>query len=93
MMRPTARDHVFVPSWRMALATAVIALGATVDVSTQCAMCRTVLASPEGQQMVAALRSGILLLFVAPFIVFASVATLAVRLQRRRRAVEGTAHE
>jgi hypothetical protein len=52
----------------------------------QCAMCRRVLASPEGQQLVAAFRSGILLLLVAPFAVFATVARLAIRGQRRRNA-------
>ena len=50
----------------------------------QCAMCRRALASPEGLQMVAAFRSGILLLLVAPFAVFATIATLAVRDQQRR---------
>ena len=50
----------------------------------QCAMCRRALQSPEGQQMIAALRSGILLLLITPFIVFATIAVLAVRTQRRR---------
>ena len=52
--------------------------------AAQCAMCRQALASPEGRQMIAAFRSGILLLLAAPFAVFATVATLAVRRQRRR---------
>jgi hypothetical protein len=47
--------------------------------SAQCAMCRRALQSPEGQQLAAALRSGILFLLAAPFAVFAVVATLAVR--------------
>ena len=50
----------------------------------QCAMCRRALQSPEGQQMVAAFRSGILFLLVAPFAAFGTVATLAIRGQRRR---------
>ncbi len=50
----------------------------------QCAMCRRALASPEGLQMVAAFRSGILLLLLAPFAVFATVAALALRDQKRR---------
>ncbi len=49
----------------------------------QCAMCRA-LQSPEGQQMVAALRTGILVLLVAPFAVFGAVATLATRRFRQR---------
>ena len=50
----------------------------------QCAMCRRALQSPEGQQMIAALRSGILFLVIAPFAVFATIAVLAVRAQRSR---------
>lgn len=54
--------------------------------TAQCAMCRRALQSPEGQQMVAAFRSGILFLFVAPFAIFGTVATLAVRRFRRKSA-------
>ena len=50
----------------------------------QCAMCRRALLSPEGQQVVAAFRSGILFLLIAPFAVFVTIAVLAVRAQRRR---------
>ena len=53
-------------------------------VLAQCAMCRRALLSPEGQQMVAAFRSGILFLLITPFAVFATIAVLAVRAQRRR---------
>jgi len=52
--------------------------------SAQCAMCRRALQSPEGQQMVAAFRSGILVLLAAPFSLVAVIATLVVRMQRRR---------
>ena len=72
----------------------VVAIGALVGLVAlwpegavaQCAMCRRALASPEGQQMVAAFRSGILVLLVAPFALFATVATLALRDQKRRNA-------
>lgn len=77
----------------VALIAALIVLGLGADASAQCAMCRTLLGSPEGQRMIAALRSGIILLLVAPFVIFATVATLAVRLQRRRRALEDAVHE
>jgi len=50
----------------------------------QCAMCRRALQSPEGQQMVAAFRSGILVLLAAPFSLVGVIATLVVRMQRRR---------
>ena len=52
--------------------------------SAQCAMCRRALDSPEGRQLVAALRSGILVLLAAPFATFATVAVLAVRSRNRR---------
>ena len=65
---------------------ALVLLGAILlssDASAQCAMCRRALLSPEGQQMVAAFRSGILVLLAAPFLVFGTVAVLAVRAQRK----------
>ena len=49
----------------------------------QCAMCRRALQSPEGQQMVAAFRSGILVLLAAPFSLLGVIATLVVRMRRR----------
>ena len=54
--------------------------------SAQCAMCRTLLQTPEGQHMAAAFRSGILLLLAAPFSIFGLIATLAIRSHRRREA-------
>jgi hypothetical protein len=69
------------------LVAALIGLAAIVapeTVSAQCAMCRRALASPEGQQLVAALRRGIVVLLAAPFMLFGVVAFLAVRSQRRR---------
>ena len=57
----------------------------------QCVMCRRALESPEGQQVIAAFRSGILVLLAAPFVVFAAVATLAIRDQRRRNAAQDRA--
>ena len=66
------------------LVMVVIALAAS-DASAQCAMCRRALESPEGRQMVAAFRSGILILLAAPIAVFAVVARLAIRMERSRR--------
>jgi hypothetical protein len=68
-----------------ALALAAVFAWLPVDASAQCAMCRRALLSPEGQHMVAAFRSGILLLLVSPFAAFATVAVLAVRAQRRAK--------
>jgi hypothetical protein len=50
-----------------------------------CAMCKRALSSPEGQQMVAAFRSGILVLLAAPFSLVGVIAALVVKMQRRRR--------
>jgi hypothetical protein len=65
------------------VATALWLFG-TARTGAQCAVCRLALASPEGQQLVAAFRSGILLLLAAPVAAFAAVAFLAIRRQRRR---------
>lgn len=65
----------------------VMVLVGAQPAGAQCAMCRRALQSPEGQQMIAAFRSGILLLLAAPFAVFATVATLAVRRFRGRSSM------
>jgi len=68
------------------LAIVVVVAFASNAASAQCAMCRRALQSPEGQQMVAAFRSGILFLLAAPFAIFGTVATLAIRRFRRKSA-------
>ncbi len=68
-----------------AAAAAVLATALPVSLSAQCAMCRSLLSTPEGQQLVDGLRSGILLLLAAPFVAFGTVAFFAVRTERRRR--------
>jgi hypothetical protein len=68
-------------------ACAMLLLAAAVVPDTaaaQCAMCRRALASPEGLQLIAALRRGIVVLLATPFILFAVVAFLAVRIHKRR---------
>jgi hypothetical protein len=68
------------------LAVTAIAVGmllAAGPASAQCAMCRRALQSPEGQQMVAAFRSGILVLLAAPFTLVGVVATLVVKMRKR----------
>ncbi|OFV90359.1 MAG: hypothetical protein A3G76_01685 [Acidobacteria bacterium RIFCSPLOWO2_12_FULL_65_11] len=73
-------------SLAVGIAIALLAVLEATPASAQCAMCRRALQSPEGQQMIAALRSGIAVLLVAPFAIFGAVASLAVRAQRRRHA-------
>jgi uncharacterized integral membrane protein len=73
---------------RIASVLVIVAVVALLSntASAQCAMCRRALQSPEGQQMIGAFRSGILFLLVAPFAIFGTVATLAVRRFRRKSA-------
>ncbi len=73
-------------SWRKWLPSTVTALVLAVVADAafaQCPMCRTALSSPEGQQLAAAFRGGILLLVVVPF---AAVATIALLVARQLRA-------
>jgi hypothetical protein len=69
-----------------AAALVAVVLVAPETAWAQCAMCRRALQSPEGQQMVAAFRSGILVLLAAPFSLVGVIAALVVRMQRRRRS-------
>lgn len=52
--------------------------------AAQCAMCRLALQSVEGQRMIGAFQSGIVILLAAPVSLVGVVATLVVRMQRRR---------
>lgn len=78
------------PAFTLLVAGAAAVLLAPEQAEAQCAMCRTALASPEGQKLAAALRSGILLLFAAPFTIFGTVAYFAVRAQRQRQGMPPT---
>lgn len=66
----------------------ILAILLPVPAPAQCAMCRRALQSPEGQQMVAAFRSGIVILLAAPFSLVAVIGALIVRMQRRRRTAD-----
>jgi hypothetical protein len=72
--------------WRLVIAVALAALVVAPDMAgAQCAMCRQALDSPEGRRMIAAFQDGILVLIAAPFAVFGTIASLAIRSQRRRQ--------
>ena len=71
------------------LAGMAVLIAGTAEVHAQCSMCRTLLATPEGARLAAALRSGIWILLAAPFVVFAVIAVAAVRKQRRRIHLQG----
>lgn len=66
----------------LAAMSALIALD-TQTLDAQCSMCRTLLGTPEGEQMAAALRSGIWILLAAPLGAFGVIAVAAVRSRRR----------
>ena len=77
-------------AWRLGIVAGVVAIFAiAVPADAQCMMCRRALQSPEGRQMIAAFRSGILVLLAAPFAVFGTVATLAIRQFRRKPDAPG----
>jgi hypothetical protein len=65
------------------IALAVVAF-LPAEAAAQCPMCRQALISQDAAGLAAALRSGILFLLAAPFVVFATVAIVAVRSHRRR---------
>jgi hypothetical protein len=72
--------------WRTAIVVALVSVYLVVTApaaEAQCIMCRTALDTPEGRMMIAALRSGILVLLAAPFAAFGCVAYFAVRSQRQ----------
>ena len=81
----TRRPGVAAADRRLMIAAVVlVVLAGVIPVDAQCAMCRRALQSPEGRQMIAAFRGGILVLLAAPFAVFGTVATLAVRRFRKK---------
>ena len=78
-------------SWLAIAAVVVTIVAAAAPADAQCMMCRRALQSPEGRQMIGAFRSGILVLLAAPFAVFGTVATLAIRRFRRKPGTSGRA--
>ncbi len=83
LFRLRASGATWLGKWLPAAAT-VCMLAVFADAAlAQCPMCRTALGSPEGQQLAAAFRGGILLLVAAPF---AAVATIALLIARQLRA-------
>lgn len=79
-MRSPRRTCNRLLAWAATLAWVLAGSG---TLGAQCAMCRTLLATPEGAQMAAALRSGIWILLAAPFAAFAVIAVAACRSRKR----------
>ncbi len=77
--RLRASGATWLPEWIPA-AAATLVLAVVADAAlAQCPMCRTALGSPEGQQLAAAFRGGILLLVAAPFTAVGTIALLITR--------------
>ena len=68
----------------LVLAAALLLIVPSPAFAQGCAMCKRALSSPEGQQMVAAFRSGIFVLLAAPFSLVGVIAALVVKMQRKR---------
>ncbi|MCP3959284.1 MAG: hypothetical protein GY719_15645 [bacterium] len=81
--RLRASGATWLRKWLPAVAATLVLAVVADTVLAQCPMCRTALGSPEGQQLAAAFRGGILLLVAVPF---AAVATIALLVARQLRA-------
>jgi hypothetical protein len=72
---------------RASMAAVLVVVALTVagaaTVEAQCSMCRTLLATPEGERMAAGLRSGIWILLAAPLGAFGVIAAAAIRSRKR----------
>ncbi len=79
--------------WRPAAVTAFMLVLAADTALAQCAMCRTALDSPEGQQLVSAFQGGIILLVVVPFAAIATIALLVARQLRAAARLEAASAE
>jgi hypothetical protein len=69
------------------LLTVVLAAAESVALQAQCSMCRTLLATPEGERMAGAFRLGIWILLAAPLGAFGVIALAAIRSRRRIEAL------
>ena len=66
----------------LALILLLLLLGAG-EAFAQCAMCRSALESPEGRELAAGFRRGILVLLAAPITAVGTIGFLVVRARRR----------
>ncbi len=90
--RLRASGATWLRKWFPAAAALVLTVFADAALA-QCAMCRTALGSPEGQQLAAAFRGGILLLVAVPFAALATIALLVARQLRAAARVEAASAE
>ncbi|MHA6279432.1 hypothetical protein ACXYMT_04550 [Salinimicrobium sp. CAU 1759] len=70
------------------LLTTLFVLFITIDVDAQCAMCRAVLETEEGQSAAEGINDGIMYLMIFPYLLMAGVAYFIWRSRRKARAEE-----
>lgn len=68
--------------------TTLFLLFITLDVDAQCAMCRAVLESEEGQSAAEGINDGIVYLMIFPYLLMAGVAYFIWRSRKKTRAEE-----
>ena len=70
------------------LLTVLFLLVLSFDVEAQCAMCRAVLESEDGQSAAEGINDGIVYLMVFPYLLMAGVAYFIWRSRKKARAAE-----
>lgn len=70
------------------LLTTLFVLFITIDVDAQCAMCRAVLETEEGQSAAEGINDGIMYLMIFPYLLMAGVAYFIWRSRKKARAEE-----
>lgn len=70
------------------LLTLALVLFITLDVDAQCAMCRAVLETEEGQSAAEGINDGIMYLMIFPYLLMAGVAYFIWRSRKKSRAGE-----
>ncbi|MGI0105551.1 hypothetical protein [Salinimicrobium sp. WS361] len=68
--------------------TAIFILFLSVDVEAQCAMCRAVLETEQGQSTAEGINDGIVYLMIFPYLLMAGVAYFIWKSRRKKRVEE-----
>ncbi|GAA4273967.1 hypothetical protein U6A24_01495 [Aquimarina gracilis] len=67
----------------------ILLLFATLDVEAQCAMCRAVLESEEGQKTAKGINNGIIYLMIIPYILIGTVGYFIYKNKKKSTGSEG----
>ena len=68
--------------------TAILVLAVSFDMEAQCAMCRAVLETEQGQSTAEGINDGIMYLMVFPYLLMAGVAYFIWRSRKKARTEE-----